>query len=300
MTTVDRNRLVGNAAGARVADLLSASCLVRPVAADTDVGVDFYCETVHGDDPFLHFWVQVKGGASQCRILKDGLTASCSFDMKHLHYWLRQPVPVFAALVPESGSNSRVFVVNVTRQLLEAGLKDPQQSQTLRSDLLIESRDGARVWLDEMVPATTALMSCRRGVISSFPYLKPQYFKEMPTAPVDLYSEEILRQLRTTAAWSLMFMHRRRVLASLELTDFRSQLQRVLSQFPDDRHWENFAVQAYCSHIAGDFGTAIAFYDEAISDIANDPHCVEDPAWQAQQSMLATQKQLAIQGLPLY
>jgi len=240
MPTVDRQRLIGNAAAAKVANLLSASCLVRPVAADTDVGVDLYCETVDVDEPFLHFWVQVKGG-KQCRVLKDGATASCAFSLKHLRYWLRQPVPVFAALVPEDGPSGSIFVVNVTRQLVEAGLKDPQQQQTLRSDLLVSTSTDTGTWLDELVPATTALMSCRSGVVSSFPYLRPRYFKEMPTAPVDLYSGEVLRQLRTTAAWSLMFMHRRGVLGRAELAEFRDRLRAVLSQFPDDRHWENFA-----------------------------------------------------------
>src|SRR5262245_63391848 len=99
MSAVDENRLKGNYAAAYVSALLSSECLVRPVAADTDVGIDLYCETVEQGTPFLHFWMQVKSG-DQCRVIENGNSARCSFTIEHLEYWYRQPVPVFAALVP--------------------------------------------------------------------------------------------------------------------------------------------------------------------------------------------------------
>lgn len=46
MPTVDENRLKGNYGAAYVSARLSSECLVRPVAAETGVGVDLYCETV--------------------------------------------------------------------------------------------------------------------------------------------------------------------------------------------------------------------------------------------------------------
>ena len=62
MPAVTENRLKGNYGASLVMSRLSGECLVRPVAAETDVGVDLYCETVAEGRPFLHFWLQVKAG----------------------------------------------------------------------------------------------------------------------------------------------------------------------------------------------------------------------------------------------
>src|SRR5262245_3085691 len=95
---VDRTRLKGNFGANYVAAVFSTQCLVRPVAVDTDVGIDLYCETLtNGGIPFQHFWLQVKAGESIK--VRDGI-ASYRFDPKQLDYWSYQPVPVFAALVP--------------------------------------------------------------------------------------------------------------------------------------------------------------------------------------------------------
>lgn len=99
MPLVYENRLKGNHAAFYVATRLSTDCLVRPVAGDTDIGVDLYCETVQEAHGFLHFWLQVKSG-SKCKLARDEASASYSFERRHLEYWGRQPVPVFAALVP--------------------------------------------------------------------------------------------------------------------------------------------------------------------------------------------------------
>ena len=67
MPAIIPNRLKGNYGAALVSSRLSGECLVRPVAADTDVGIDLYCETVAEGHPFLHFWLQVKAG-DQCNV----------------------------------------------------------------------------------------------------------------------------------------------------------------------------------------------------------------------------------------
>jgi len=53
-------QLKGNYAENLVAEWLSRVCLVRPVASGTDIGIDLYCESVVGNKPYHHFWVQVK------------------------------------------------------------------------------------------------------------------------------------------------------------------------------------------------------------------------------------------------
>jgi hypothetical protein len=60
MPRTPEEHLKANYGVALVMEKFSAGCLVRPVAAGTDVGVDLYCESVAEGKPFLHFWVQVK------------------------------------------------------------------------------------------------------------------------------------------------------------------------------------------------------------------------------------------------
>ena len=119
MAAIPDERLKGNYGVAAVLARLSAACLVRPVAADTDIGVDLYCETVQDGQAFLHFWVQVKAG-EQCHVNATCGIASCRFDTAHLDYWSRQPVPVFAALVPTEWPvrvEPCIYIVDVTTQI---------------------------------------------------------------------------------------------------------------------------------------------------------------------------------------
>jgi hypothetical protein len=138
MPLVPENRLKGNYGTALVMSRLSGECLVRPVAADTDVGVDLYCETVaeHTWRPFLHFWLQVKAG-DQCKLNANAQKALCSFDWDHLNYWKQQPVPVFAALVPSEWPVTQepdIYVIDITSQIIEKDLPSEQQTVTLSSD----------------------------------------------------------------------------------------------------------------------------------------------------------------------
>ena len=101
MTTVDVNRLKGNYAENTVAAWLSHACLVRPVAEGTDIGIDLYCESVIGQAPYLHFWAQVKAiGSSHIATENGKEVAWFDFETRHLRYWARQPIPVYAFLVP--------------------------------------------------------------------------------------------------------------------------------------------------------------------------------------------------------
>ena len=124
MPIVDKNRLKGNHGASLVASWLGRKCLVRPVAADTDVGIDLFCETVdqRSRQPCLHFWVQVRSGKQVA--VKDG-KAKCKFANDHILYWARQPVPVYAFLIPEGTSGldiSCVYMISVVRYAAINGL----------------------------------------------------------------------------------------------------------------------------------------------------------------------------------
>jgi hypothetical protein len=121
---LDDNTLKGQFGEAYVAARLSSDCIVR-LTTSLDVGVDLYCETIRENKAFLHFWCQVKTGKKDGRgrfkydIAND--SARYSFERKHLEYWEKQPVPVFAALVPTSWPPDPypdVYIIDITTQRL--------------------------------------------------------------------------------------------------------------------------------------------------------------------------------------
>ena len=137
MAKVSQSQLVGNYGAALVAKRLSSECLVRPVATDTDVGVDLYCESLDDGAPFLHFWVQVKAGQRQITVSADGSSASCSLDLSHIDYWSRQPVPVYLAMVPIDwpvSEEPQVFLADISSRAVMTALPC-QKTMTIQSDL---------------------------------------------------------------------------------------------------------------------------------------------------------------------
>jgi Domain of unknown function (DUF4365) len=203
MPAVPESRLKGNYGASIVMARLSGECLVRPVAVDTDVGVDLYCETVAEAQPFLHFWIQVKAG-DQCRVDPSSRSASCRFQRDQLEYWARQPVPVFAALVPTAWparSEPHIYIVDITTTMLSNFLPDLQNSCMLRSDYHWPPGDRASVqaFLRTEVPNTTARLQIAGGVVAPSPTPTPQYVQMTPVVPVTRFKDRILRQLRTTA-----------------------------------------------------------------------------------------------------
>jgi Domain of unknown function (DUF4365) len=278
MTVIDQNRLKGNYAAAQVTARLSSECLVRPVAADTDVGVDLYCETVENSRPFLHFWIQVKGG-SQCKVHNSG-TASCSFERKHLEYWASQPVPVFAALVPTDWpvqNEPTVYIVNLTDCLLEE--MPTSAEKTLHSTTRWRPNERGDVvdFLRSVVPTSVARLHCRNGTIRHEPTAKPEYVIRVPWVPVSKYKNEIINQITQTAAFGII-----QLLQSGELSgenrEFRRFLAHVL-QNSSPHHWENHAAKAYSFHADGEWEAAVDCYRQAIGCIQRDPDAATNPDW---------------------
>ena len=287
MPIVDANRLKGNNAAAVVAARLSADCLVRPVSADTDVGIDLYCETVEGQEssrePFLHFWVQVRGGA-QCRLTDGGAAASCSFDKNHLEYWFRQPVPVFAALVPDAGwhaSTPTIYVIPVSTLLLY-GISALGQSVSLQSEFVwaFDDRRSLQIFLTEIVPAATAQLDCRKGLVAAIPQLSPGYIRTTPPIPVARFQDEITQQIRSTAARSILQLHLQRALGG-KMAPFRRRMEGLLTQYVDDGHWETHMARGLASHADGRYSEAVVFYQAAAASIKGDPNVSGLPDWQA-------------------
>lgn len=215
MPSVHDNTLAGNRAVWTVGSWLTrGGCLVRPVAADTDIGIDLYCEsTVPGafhqtQAGFLHFFVQVKCGG-QIHVLPNG-RVTCNLKSKHLSYWSRQPVPVFVFLVPGVAKNrpERLHVIDVTR-LMATGAPSGQKTMSLESDAtydLSPSSDPAG-FLNGALTAAHVLHAClRHGICEPFPELFPGYVQQFPSAwgYFARNGYQILRQVRASATHALL------------------------------------------------------------------------------------------------
>ena len=286
MPIVDQNRLIGNEGVAVVATVLSPKCLVRPVSADTDVGIDLYCETLEQITeaerrPFLHFWVQVKAGL-QCRVLGNGEQASCSFDRDHLDLWMRQPVPVCAALVPpeEEHTQRSIYIVDLTNHLIDHGLPDTGE-RTIRSVLRIQTDDEAALaeLVDGWVPYTTSrVRSAQIGAIIPLPTYHPRYSKQVPYIPFRRYGDQVYSQVRVTASLAVLNMYNDRLLIADHQTRWE-QFAHISAEL-DNEHWESHMAQGLALHASGRYDEAAAKYEDARQSILNDKTVANDPDWQ--------------------
>jgi hypothetical protein len=307
MPAITPNRLKGNYGAALVSSRLSGECLVRPVAADTDVGIDLYCETVAEGRPFQHFWLQVKAG-DQCKVHPSGPFATCSFYGEHLKYWFRQPVPLFAALVPTEWpvvEEPAIHIIDVTTQILENQHYLGQQSITLKSDYSWQVGDRGSVvdFLEQVVPATAARLQVRSGVVAWIPQQTTKYVHTTPSVPVLAFQERILTQLRSTAAHAIMFS------AGDERTEmdveFRRFVARIIelfttSQFRQQKyHLENFFSRALSRHLDEAYAEAALLYDEAQNCIHADSNVCDERSWQLLAAKIGDLKLLALRQHPL-
>lgn len=280
MPKVDVARLTGNYGSTLVAKRLSSECLVRPVAADTDVGVDLYCESLDDGEPFLHFWMQVKAGAVQVQENSDRTKAKCRFKRDHLLYWSRQPVPVFAAMVPVSwpvADEPNIYIADITsRTIMED--PPPQDSVTIESDFvwIPGNQEGVREFLNRFVPMSEARLLCREGVVAPVKTLRSQYTRAVPLVPAARYQGKILEQLRQTAAMSILSMWQLGQLGD-ETSVSRHRLRDVLAQFHDDGHWENFMAIGISAHVDREWVLAEENYTKAIVAVEGDPDFAPQP-----------------------
>lgn len=277
---VATQRLIGNYGAALVMTRLSAQALVRPVAVDTDVGVDLYCETVSQGVPFLHFWVQVKTG-SQCRVGKRGAgkgLCSVSIQKADFEYWERQPVPVFLALVPTPwppDTEPPIYIVDFTTEIVRRKQRGKVPS-VLRASQRWQPGDDAAVqrFLTETVPDACARLGLRAGVVGARPTVAPEYVRRTPTTRVALFAWEISEQIRKTAAMGVLYsIMDTGQSARPPLVEFRRRMAGIVELFGDEgpwEHWENYYARGLSRHLDGEFADAIALYERAKRSIEGD------------------------------
>jgi hypothetical protein len=112
------------------------------------------------------FYIFGSKAGDQCKEDPSCRSATCSFDGDHLNYWFRQPVPVYAALVPSEWPvvvEPAIHIIDVTTQVLQNQHYLGQQSITLKSDYSWQVGDRGSVveFLKQVVPATVSRMEQR-------------------------------------------------------------------------------------------------------------------------------------------
>jgi tetratricopeptide (TPR) repeat protein len=284
MTYIDEKRAKGNYGVFLVASKLSKFCLVRPVSEGTDQGIDLFCESFEdafrGGRPFLHFWVQVK---TLKGIQKNSNFASFSFDVNHLNYWGRQPVPVFAFLVPIESLDSeepfRFYVIDFTRQILENNSNSNQKNCTLYSSLLIQNDDDIKRFISKLVLSNSALLKIREGVIAHMPSLDPSYVISFPPNQPIRYIDVILQQIRRTSAMAIQGMLQAREDESPELAQKRRKLTEVLQCFENNDHYENQYSLGLSKMKDKDYSKAKDHFEKSLKIINRDPE-IDQKRWE--------------------
>lgn len=212
MTSVDRNRLKGNYAEHIVASWLSRVCLVRPVAEGTDIGVDLYCESVIQDTPFLHFWVQVKSITESNISQIDGEeVAHYQFETRHLRYWGRQPIPVYAFLVPVDSwppkFPERLYTIKITDEIVRNGIPDDQKSIVLRTsewaDWESVDRDLTK-FVSSIVPHDSSALLLQKGIVAAIPRFGDPSDRRFPVGIGARYVDEIWETVLNTSTIGLL------------------------------------------------------------------------------------------------
>jgi len=144
----------------------------RRSSTHSDVGVDLYCESLVGASPFQHFWAQVKAiPQDHIRKIRGQEEAWYAFETRHLRYWQRQPVPVYAFLVPVIGwppaFPSRVYGIKITDRLVREGIPARSTvtystSEWFDTDTIDED---IGQFLSRVVPVDTVALMIPKGVV---------------------------------------------------------------------------------------------------------------------------------------
>ena len=251
--------------------------LVRQVAEGTDIGVDLYCESVHEDQPFLHFWVQVKAiPASRIRTIKESQEVYYRFSRKHLEYWDRQPIPVYAFLVPidkwPPTEPNKVFGIPITRHLVDQGLPEKKWKTYRTSDCFeVEALDSdLETFVAKVVPADTSLLLLKKGIVAPFPKSDPDSDDEFPIGIGLQYVPKILDNIRDASIQGLVYS----LIAENRGEDwkhFRYQFEAIANLFEEKMHNFGISMLVRAAEHGGDIEKAKGYIHRHLGQISPRP-----------------------------
>jgi Domain of unknown function (DUF4365) len=268
MPTVTDNLLQGNYAEHLAAQVLSRSCLVRPVIGQTDVGVDLYCESVIDGQPFMHFWGQVKSSKA---FTNEKQEVSCSYKTDSLRYWQRQPVPVLGFLVPLTWPPDAIHyihIVDISFDILEHGIRENQDEQTLHSkpDLILPLLDlkeldtRLRSLLYDHLPMAVSALYAAKGLV---------YHAPKPTEEdVLYYSHHFLHkhifQIDANIRNAVVFGIRQYLWAKYHFSMIPKAMMAVLEKMKDEPNWDAQECFALLAKDHYEYSAARVHYERAI------------------------------------
>lgn len=276
MTSVDTNRLRGNYAQAVATAWLSRMCLVRPVADGTDIGIDLYCESILEGTPYLHFWVQVKAVPAASITVRDGKrTAAYSFERRHLEYWDRQPIPVYAFLVPldtwPPAEPDFIYGVRITETLVKEGLPSTASVTYRTSDgFQRDSLDGElQQFVTKIVPWDTSALLLKRGIVAPLPKVPGDTDDRFPTGIGVQYLSQVLTTMRDAAVHglyhSLWAEHH-----DPSWRAIRKRFEGAAQYFEPDMHKYGLSMLVRSAHVDGEIDRARDYIHRALERIAAD------------------------------
>ncbi len=206
---VDQNRLKGNYAEHLVSVWLSEKCLVRPVVAGTDIGIDLYCEAIIDDQPYKHFWVQVKAIGESKLFEENGNTmAKFPFKTNDLKYWAQQPIPVYVFLVPVPKwppvEPTRIFCIRITEQIIRDGI--PKKDSIMLSTKECFERESLsndlEIFIHQIIPWDSSIILLEKGIIAPIREDKDSGNCEYPKGVGKKYFEKMMKRIYDSAIWT--------------------------------------------------------------------------------------------------
>lgn len=198
--TITDSQLKGNWAEEYISsELASQGCFIRRVTQGHDTGIDLYCETVENGIPFMHFWCQIKTSEKW-----NGKKPPATYSpkLKHIDYWLKQPIPVFIFLVPDfRAAPSKPYYIYAPMYL--------KGNRRIKLFKIIGNQNHLFMFLRHHLPMLTHEWELREGKVS--PLKTPEKTEIVFFEPgiTHLYEKEIFTVLHWTL-WRLssdiMFM----------------------------------------------------------------------------------------------
>lgn len=280
---VDTNRLKGNHAQAIVSSWLSRMCLVRPVAEGTDIGVDLYCESVLEDQPFLHFWVQVKAiPSTNIKTIDGKKEASYRFYRKHLEYWDRQPIPVYAFLVPMDrwppSRPEKIYGVRITEKLVREGLpKVGSVTYRTSESFEAESLDAdLQQFITKIVPWDTSVMLLKRGIVAPLPKTEPDADDQFPSAIGWQYLPRVLESIRDASVHGLFHSLMAEHADQTNWHIIRKKFEAIAHLFENEMHDNGLSMLVRAADFDQDPEKAKGYINRALDRISEDQSLSKD------------------------
>jgi hypothetical protein len=309
-----RDKLEGLAADYYVATLMAENgCLVRIVTEDSTTGTSLHCETDINSrgkrEPFRHFWIHVRTG-DRVSVIDPGKQASCLFNVRELEYWARQPVPVYAFLIPDYASGAvprAIYYVNLSRHLSDIQFPVDKGRVTLRSDGVIrpDLRNEFRAFLKNMEPYRESPAYSTDNGEELAPHLLELYVLEPSADSGDRHWWEACEDLRRTAAMAMPGLVEALPQCQVEearefLGILRSRLVPVVRLFADagDQHWETHYALGVDASDKGDSKRAAAHFEKAESFVTLDRKFKSEyPHWSHVVEDIRRRKQVCLAAL---